>query len=82
MAIGSAVVLFVIGAILAFGVEVDVQGLDLQTIGYIMMGAGVIGGLIGLLMYAGADRPRRVASTREEHVTADGGRVVHTEQRM
>jgi hypothetical protein len=58
MAIGSAIVLFVIGAILAYGVEVEVAGLDLDTIGLILMGAGVIGGIIGLV-YALSYRDRR-----------------------
>ena len=49
MAIGSAIVLFVLGAILAYGVEAEIAGLDIDTIGYILMGAGLVGGLIGLL---------------------------------
>ncbi|MEO2107522.1 MAG: DUF6458 family protein [Actinomycetota bacterium] len=82
MAIGSAIVLFVIGAILAFGVEVDVAGLDLVVIGQILMAAGVVGGLIGLAMYASNRPGRRRETTQEVHRTADGGQVVHTEHRI
>lgn len=57
MAIGSAIVLFTIGAILTYGVDAEIAGLDIDTIGYILMGAGLVGGLIGL-MYAMTHRTR------------------------
>lgn len=79
MAIGSAVILFVLGAILAFGVEAEVQGLNLEVIGQILMIAGAIGGVLGLIMW-GSSRNR--TSTQEVHRTADGGEVVHTEHRV
>lgn len=50
MSIGAGIALFVIGAILAFAVQVDVPGLDLNLIGYILMGAGVVVFIIGLLL--------------------------------
>ncbi len=79
MAIGSAIVLFVIGAILAYGVDADVAGLDLETIGFILMGAGVVGGVIGLLMTL-SRRPSRTTRTAQEvHRTPDGGQIVETE---
>jgi hypothetical protein len=77
MAIGSAIVLFVLGAILAFGVEVEVAGLDLYTIGLILMIAGAVGGALGLVMMGSRRRSGR--TTQEVHRTADGGQVVHTE---
>lgn len=50
MSIGTGIVLFVIGAILAFAVNVDIAGVDLDLIGYILMGAGVIVFLLGLIL--------------------------------
>ncbi|HUG84384.1 MAG TPA: DUF6458 family protein [Euzebya sp.] len=79
MAIGSAILLFVIGAILAFGVELEVAGLDLYTIGLILMAAGVIGGIIGMMMVM---TRRNRSSTQEVHRTADGGEIVHTEHQI
>ena len=43
MSIGAGIALFVIGAILVFAVNVDTtQFVDLDLIGYILMGAGVL----------------------------------------
>jgi hypothetical protein len=79
MAIGSAIVLFVIGAILVYAVEFDVAGIDITTIGYILMAAGVIGGVIGLLLLGSRDRRRTTRTTQEVHPTADGGQIVENE---
>ena len=79
MAIGSAIVLFVIGAILAYGVELDTPGIDLDTIGLILMVAGAIGGALGLVMIG---TRRRRSTTQEVHRTADGGQIVHTEHQV
>ena len=50
MSIGAGVVLFVIGAILAFAVEYSISGIEVTTIGYILMAAGVLALLLGLVM--------------------------------
>ncbi|MFD5213679.1 DUF6458 family protein [Microbacterium sp. NPDC058345] len=50
MTIGTGIVLFVIGAILAFAVNVEVEWANLDMIGYILMGAGAVAFLIGLIM--------------------------------
>ena len=50
MSIGAGVVLFVIGAILAFAVNVQLEWINLDLIGYILMGAGVLVFIIGLVL--------------------------------
>ncbi len=50
MSIGSGIALFVIGAILAFAVALPNHFANLDIIGYILMGAGVIVFLIGLVL--------------------------------
>jgi protein-S-isoprenylcysteine O-methyltransferase Ste14 len=50
MSIGAGIALFVIGAILAFAVQVEVPGINLDMIGYILMGAGVLVFIIGLVL--------------------------------
>jgi hypothetical protein len=48
MGIGVSVFLIAIGAILAFAVNVAVSGLDLSTVGWILMAAGTIGLIVAL----------------------------------
>ncbi len=49
MGIGVSVFLLAVGAILAFAVDVSVQGLDLDTVGVILMIVGAIGLLLSAL---------------------------------
>lgn len=52
MTIGGGIVLFVIGAILAFAVRVEVEAVDLNLVGYILMGAGAVVVILGLVLRA------------------------------
>ncbi|MBA2767801.1 MAG: hypothetical protein H0U35_01460 [Sporichthyaceae bacterium] len=54
MGIGVSIFLIALGAILAFAVNFDVSGLDINVVGYILM----IVGLIGLIMTAFIWGPR------------------------
>ena len=67
MSIGTGVVLFVIGAILAFAVHVSVGFVSLTTVGYILMVAGLVVFVIGLALTL---RGRRVVS--ESRTGVDG----------
>ena len=53
MGIGISVFLIAVGAILAFAVNVTVSGLDLDTVGVILMIAGAIGLIWSLLFLNG-----------------------------
>jgi hypothetical protein len=57
MGIGVSIFLIAVGAILAFAVNYDINGLDIAVVGYILM----IVGLIGLIMTAFIFGPRRTA---------------------
>ncbi|MBH0129573.1 DUF6458 family protein [Salinibacterium sp. NK8237] len=50
MSIGTGIVLVVIGAILTFALDFQVEGVNLDLIGYILMGAGVVTFIIGLVL--------------------------------
>ncbi|MFB7250780.1 DUF6458 family protein [Microbacterium sp. NPDC056234] len=63
MSIGTGVVLFVIGAILAFAVNVEVEWANLDLIGYILMGAGAVVFIIGLILLAKRRRTDVVTRT-------------------
>ncbi|MDY0909824.1 DUF6458 family protein [Microbacterium sp. CFBP9034] len=52
MSIGAGIALFAIGAILAFAVNVEVEWVNLNMIGYILMGAGAVIFIIGLVLMA------------------------------
>ena len=64
MSIGTGIVLFVIGAILTFAINVEVDWANLDLIGYILMGAGVVVFLIGIILMA--RRRRTDVITRTE----------------
>lgn len=71
MGIGSGIALFVIGAILVFAINVDTGGyVDLDLIGYILMGAGVVVFLISLILVM---RRRRTESTTRSAVDPTTG---------
>ncbi len=52
MGIGGGIALIVIGAILAFGVRDSVDAIDLTTIGYICIGAGVLALILAIIINA------------------------------
>jgi hypothetical protein len=52
MGIGLSIILLVIGAILVFAVEVTVSGVDLQTVGWILMAAGGLGVILSLAFWS------------------------------
>jgi sulfite exporter TauE/SafE len=73
MSIGSGIALIVIGAILAFAVNVQVDFVDLDLIGYLLMGAGVLILIIGLVLLA---RRRESVSTTRSAVDPASGEAV------
>lgn len=76
MGIGSGIALFVIGAILAFAVNVDLgEYVDLNLIGYILMIAGVVVFLVSLIFVF---RRRSTVSTAHTSVDPASGESVTT----
>jgi hypothetical protein len=60
MSIGAGIALFAIGAILAFAVNVDVQFINLDMVGYILMAAGLLVFLVGIVLLARRRRSETV----------------------
>lgn len=79
MSIGTGILLIVIGAILTFAVNVEVEWADLDLIGYILMGAGALILLIGLVMLARRRRSDVVTTTQVD--PAAGERVTRRSTR-
>jgi hypothetical protein len=61
MTIGTSIFLIAVGAILKYAVTATVAGIEIETVGLILMIAGAIGLVIGLFLLTQADRRRPVA---------------------
>ena len=65
MTIGSSIVLIAVGAILYFAVTADIQGIELQTVGLILLILGILGLVLGLILMS----RRRTAAAPVERET-------------
>jgi hypothetical protein len=70
MSLGAGIFLLAVGAILAFAVNFDTPGIDLHTIGYILMAAGALGIILGIVLIA---RKRSSVSTTRTGVDPTTG---------
>jgi hypothetical protein len=63
MTVGGSIFLIAVGAILRYAVTDAIKGVDLATIGLILIIAGIVGLVIGLFMWISSTRdpygPRR-----------------------
>ena len=69
MGIGTSIFLIAIGAILKFAVTTSVSGIELATVGVILMVVGIIGLVLSLLVVGRARRDTVV--TRDRVVERD-----------
>jgi membrane-bound ClpP family serine protease len=74
MSLGTGIVLFVIGAVLAFALNFQVSWVDLHLIGYILMAAGVVGIIVGIVLLT--RRRQSIDTTRSAVDPVSGERVV------
>jgi Domain of unknown function (DUF6458) len=67
MGIGTSLFLIAVGAILYFAVNADIQGLEISTVGIILMVIGVLGLVISFFMMnqARRDTTRTVVRDRD-----------------
>jgi ABC-type antimicrobial peptide transport system permease subunit len=63
--IGTSLFLIAVGAILYFAVDASISGLEITTVGIILMVVGVLGLLISLFMLNSARRSDTVVRDRE-----------------
>ena len=52
MGLGVSLILIAAGAILAWGVHTSTSGVDIHTIGYILLVVGAIGAVLGLALWS------------------------------
>ncbi|BDZ56063.1 DUF6458 family protein [Agromyces marinus] len=77
MSLGLGIVLFVIGAILAFALNLSVEWINLELVGYILMAAGAVVIILGIILLA--RRRNSVATSRTTVDPATGDRVTRNE---
>ena len=66
MTIGTSLLLIAVGAILKYAVTADVSGIDIQTVGVILMLIGILGLILSLLytfVWSEGAQRRRAASS-------------------
>jgi hypothetical protein len=68
MALGTSLFLIAVGAILRYAVSDSLEGIDIPTIGLILLIIGVIGLLISLFTMTLWDRDRRRGVVEERRV--------------
>ena len=56
MGIGTSIFLIAVGAILTFALDVSVGGVDLDVVGWILMGAGALGLVIFAMLWGNRRR--------------------------
>jgi hypothetical protein len=52
MGLGVGLILAAVGAVLAFAVNTTVNGVDIQTIGWILLIVGIVGILLSLIFWS------------------------------
>jgi Domain of unknown function (DUF6458) len=73
MGIGVSLLLIAVGAVLAFAVNTTVSGLEIQTVGWILLAVGAFGALLSLIFWSswggwgGADGRGRRTVVREDY---------------
>lgn len=71
MSLGFGIALLAIGAILVYALDVTVDWIDLDMVGYILMVAGAIGIVLGLILMMRKRRTSQVSQTRADPLTGD-----------
>jgi Na+/proline symporter len=77
MGIGGSIFLLALGAILAFAVNADISGIDINVIGWILMAAGLIGLVVTLWYW---NSRRRTVVTRQTAGPVAGDAVYPNQQ--
>ena len=68
MGIGTSLFLTAVGAILYFAVNASISGIEISTVGIILMVIGVVGLLISIFMLSSARRDARTTVVRDRDV--------------
>ena len=75
MGLGVGIFLMAIGAILAFEVTKEVSGVNLQTVGWILMIVGILGVVLSMIFWSSWGGPGYFSNGRRRTTTVDEGPV-------
>jgi Domain of unknown function (DUF6458) len=68
MGLGVSILLVAVGAILAFAVNATVSGVDIHTIGWILLIVGIVGGLLSMVFWSSWAGPGYFGRRRTTYV--------------
>jgi hypothetical protein len=71
MGIGVSIFLIALGAILAFAVEYEIGGVDIQVVGFILMVVGLVGLIMTAFIFGPRNRGARSDVVEERRVYDD-----------
>ena len=75
MGLGVSILLIAAGAILAFAVNTTVSGVDIQTIGWILLIVGIIGAVLSMIFWSSWAGPGYWSGGRRRTTYVDDGPV-------
>lgn len=78
MSLGLGIFLLVVGAIMVFALNVTVEWMDIELVGYILMGAGAAIMIIGIVLLT---RKRSSVTTTRSAVDPASGEQVTSQKR-
>jgi Na+-transporting NADH:ubiquinone oxidoreductase subunit NqrD len=67
MTIGTSLFLIGVGAILRYAVTATVSGINIQTVGLILLAVGALGLVLSVAWTMRWSRPRRTVAARDPH---------------
>lgn len=76
MLVALGIMLVIVGAIVTFAIDAAVDGVDLQAIGWIIMGGGALALIAAAIQGAGWLSMSNRQMHSERHVSSDGNHVV------
>ncbi|TFC54807.1 hypothetical protein E3O62_14965 [Cryobacterium sp. TMT2-15-1] len=78
MSLGLGIFLLVVGAIMVFALNLTVEWMDIELVGYILMGAGAVIMVIGIVLLT---RKRSSITTTRSAVDPASGEQVTSQKR-
>jgi hypothetical protein len=73
MGLGVGIFLAAVGAVLAFAVNTNVSGVNIHTIGWILLIVGIIGIVLSMIFWSTWAGPGYFAGSRRRTTTIDEG---------